>query len=76
MGAPLLLDTLVSAVSGGMAPTGAAEAMGGLAAGRVMATMPDISVEGVASQALLAAGSDLQLQLGGGSGSGGLFDKE
>ena len=79
-GAPLLLQALAAAAMGGGGaaagiPAGAAEA--GLAPGQVMASMPDVAVEGVASQALLAAsaGSGLQLPLGGGGG-GGLFDEE
>ncbi|KAL4448020.1 hypothetical protein ABPG75_005239 [Micractinium tetrahymenae] len=75
-GAPLLLQAL-AASRGGSAAGGAAAAaasaaqtLEGLADGRVLAAMPDILVEGVASQALLG-----QPGFGSDSGSsGGLFD--
>lgn len=73
-GAPVLLQALAAALGGSAAggaaaaAASAAQTMGGLADGRVLAAMPDISVEGVASQAL-------QGQAGFGSDSGsGLFD--
>lgn len=72
-GAPLLLQALVAAAAGGVAAGGAlpSGAAGSLAAGQVLAEMPDIAVEGVASQALLAAqGSSVW------STAGGLFDDD
>ena len=70
-GAPLLLQALAAAAGGALAggsgvPGGAA----GAAAGQVLAEMPAIAVEGVASQALLAAAP------APGASAGGLFDDE
>lgn len=70
-GAPLLLQAL-AVVAGGAASSSVPSGTGGLAAGQVLAQMPDMAVEGVASQALLTAGSAPV----GGSGSGGLFGDE
>ena len=60
-GLPLLLEALVAAST-----PGSTAAEPALAIGRVNAQMPDIAVEGVASQALLA-------QAGGISPAGGSF---
>lgn len=76
VGALALLQALAASLGGSAAGSAAAAAasaaqtMEGLADGRVLAAMPDISVEGVASQALLR-----QAGMGGdSSSSGGLFD--
>lgn len=71
-GAPLLLQAL-AAVAGGAGSSGMPSGTGGLASGQVMAQMPDLVVEGVASQALLAAAPAVGSP---NSGSGGLFDEE
>ncbi|KAL4444953.1 hypothetical protein ABPG77_004003 [Micractinium sp. CCAP 211/92] len=76
VGAPALLQALAASLGGSAAGSAAAAAasaaqtMEGLADGRVLAAMPEIAVEGVASQALLRQGG-----MGGDSSSGGgLFD--
>lgn len=73
VGAPVLLDTLVASLANAGSSTGVSSPLGGMAAtglqGQVMAAMPDIAVEGVASQALLAASSAASS-----ISSGGLFD--
>ena len=71
-GAPPLLQAL-AAVAGGAGSSGMPSGTGGLASGQVMAQMPDLVVEGVASQALLAAAPAVGSPS---SGSGGLFDEE
>lgn len=71
-GAPLLLQAL-AAVAGGAGSSAMPGGTGGLSAGQVLAQMPELAVEGVASQALLAA-TPAPGSIGG--GSGGLFDEE
>lgn len=78
-GAPLLLQSMLAAAGGGgmAASVGAASTP---AAGQVLAAMPDVTVEGVASAALLSAssaGASSGLSfLGGSASAGGLFDDE
>lgn len=78
-GAPLLLQGLLAVLGGGSGVMPMGAGLGGVAAGQVMAEMPDVAVEGVASQALLAAVSagpaGMLGGLSGGTG-GGLFDEE
>ena len=74
LGAAPLMSSLLSAAAGAggaVGPTGSAAA----AAGQVMAAMPEVAIEGVATQALLSGGNSPQAPSWGAS-SGGLFDEQ